>query len=408
MLKKKIIFLKGSNQKGASTIILALIVLVFMSLTAIGITKLTIAEKKRVKSTSVSAEAYQKADEAMECALWGRNEIISNCSDKSHSDDLYYFPHNIAKNLCDSGYSETITPYHLGTENTIEDIPICAGPLYISLFTTKGEAEGEESAFTDGITKQRGVGATVHTSTETGSSLFKPYVCCNKIAVKGEVRASFADECNDEILTDDNGPNPDNGGRGWLEYWEPCGNICEDPCAYYDTSLDPYEEGETDDQESSLYNVANTSEKEGAHWCWTNTDILSSSPAYEDQGSICYCMYNHNFGENPSSDANYWKHPDVEGFCDPCNRLEGMSSACGGEVGSICSDLAENGKDYFDNVTTYEDIWGDLGEPPADCQGTLSINNCYSCNCPNFINAKEDNKKFCEESCGEDYSCRTP
>jgi hypothetical protein len=405
MLKKKIIFLKGNNQKGASTIILALIVLVFMSLTAIGITKLTIAEKKRVKSTSVSAVAYQKADEAMECALWGRNEIIKNCSNKSPSDDLYYFPHNIAKNLCDSGYSETITPYHLGTGNTIEGIPICAGPLYISLFTTKGEAEGEESAFTDGITKQRGVGATVHTSTEAGSSLFKPYVCCNKIAVKGKVRASFEDECNDGILTDDNGPNPDNGGRGWLEYWEPCSNICEDPCAYYDTSLDPYEEGETDDQESSLYNVANTSEKEGAHWCWTDTDILSSSPADENQGSICYCMYNHDFEGDAlqdALDANYWNHPDTENFCSPCNRLFN-SSACEGGTGNVCGDLAENGG--LDLVKDH--IWGTGGEPPEGCRGVLDENNCYSCNCESFTNEHVDFCASCSITAGI-YACGNP
>ena len=404
--------LEKLSQKGASVIILALIIMVFMSITILGITKLTISEKKRAKSTSVSAEAYQKADEAMECALWGRNEIIKACSDKTIDVDSefynLYFPQDIAsKNVYCNKYEGKIEPHHLVTDadgiNTMEKIPTCASPLYISLFTSKGKVEiGEDdNAFTGAMTKQRGIGATVHTSDgESGSSLFKPYVCCNKIASKGSIDMTIAARCNSietpgnsSVLDNDNGP----GNHGWLEdhYWEPCANIClEDPCAYYNTELDP----DPDEDADSLYDTGDD-EREGAHWCWTD----GINAKLETEGSMCNCMSEHT-NSNIGDEYKYWIHPDIEDFCSPCSRQDNSLTCNVESTGNICRDMANNVGQEEMTAEQINKIWGTGGEPPESCQGVLTENNCYSCNCSTFEIA---NPSFCDDctKTSEVYDC---
>ncbi|MEA3273201.1 MAG: hypothetical protein U9Q72_01220 [Patescibacteria group bacterium] len=374
-------YLNKTSQKGASIIILALIIMVFMSVTIIGITKLTIAEKKRAKSTSVSAEAYQKADEAMECALWGRNKIIETCSNNDDNDDdvidMLFFPQDIRSHYC-SQYSEEIKPYHLGTDNSLEVIKTCASPLYISLFTSTGQAkiEASENALTGEMTKQRGIGATVHTSDGPSDSiLFKPYVCCNRIASKGTIIPVSGTRCNGGVLDDDEGPDNE---RGWLDYWEPCANIClQDPCAYYNTgltnSLNPNE---------LLDEVA---KRNGAHWCWTN-GAGSGFGAPETPGTLYNCMLSHTNDDN-GDDAKYWNHPDVEGFCSVCNRLDVTGIDTYARTGNICRAMADN----VDGVN--DTVWGNLGKPiNSEDQGALGLDDCYSCNCAGFETAYPD---FC-------------
>ena len=377
--------LEKLSQKGASVIILALIIMVFMSITILGITKLTISEKKRAKSTSVSAEAYQKADEAMECALWGRNEIIKACSNKDENNNLY-FPQDITNEpaYC-SKYEGNVEPHHLETDdsgiNTMEEIPPCASPFYISLFTSKGKVESE-NYFTGKMTKQRGIGATVHTSDgDSESSLFKPYVCCNKIADKGDIDLTIKNKCNSvgNVLTDDHGPDDD---RGWLDYWEPCGTICKfDSCAYYNTGL-------TDDLSDDEFLDENT--KEGARWCWTNDS--------DAVGGLRYCMINHTTAD--TDDAKYWNHPDIEGFCSACNRVE--KNGTDARTGNICGEMASNvGAENVDI-----EVWntGGLPLPPEGCQGALRTNNCYSCNCSTFNTANQDFCNACSPI-GGIYEC---
>ena len=405
--------LEKLNQKGASVIILALIIMVFMSITILGITKLTISEKKRAKSTSVSAEAYQKADEAMECALWGRNRIIEVCSDKTiiDSSSIYYnlyFPQDITGEYC-SDYDGKVKPHHLVTDpdtgnNIMEKITTCASPFYISLFTSKGTVKIEEgdNAFTGKMTKQRGIGATVHTSDgDSESSLFKPYVCCNKIAIKGDIDATIEARCNSmgtiehpSVLDNDNGL----GDHGWLEnnYWEPCANIClEDDCAYYNTELDPYDVDDLPvNNDDSLYDF-NDDRKEGAHWCWTNEIGFGDLGT---EGHLYNCMSIHIDAD--TDDAKYWNHPDVAGFCSVCNRLD--IDGTDERTGNICGEMAIN----VGNVNPA--VWGDLGDPNNSiCQGALGVNNCYSCNCVTFEAANSEICNACTQT-GEVYDCATP
>ena len=400
-------YLEKLSQKGASVIILALIIMVFMSITILGITKLTISEKKRAKSTSVSAEAYQKADEAMECALWGRNKIIKACSDKDEDNNLY-FPQDITSEpaYCNK-YEGNVEPFHLGGENPddpleLTSIPTCASPFYISLFTSKGKVKIEEgdNAFTGKITKQRGIGATVHTSDgDSESSLFEPYVCCNKIAIKGDIDATIEARCNSmgtiehpSVLDNDNGL----GDHGWLEnnYWEPCANIClEDDCAYYNTELDPYDVDDLPvNNDDSLYDF-NDDRKEGAHWCWTNEIGFGDLGT---EGHLYNCMSIHIDAD--TDDAKYWNHPDVAGFCSVCNRLD--IDGTDERTGNICGEMAIN----VGNVNPA--VWGDLGDPNnPTCQGALGSNNCYSCNCGNFKTANLDFCDTCTPDANEVYEC---
>ena len=177
---------------------------------------------------------------------------------------------------------------------------------------------------------------------------------------------------NPNILASDNGPD---NSRGWLEdhYWEPCTNIClEDSCAYYNTGL-------TKDLSDDEFLDEDTAE--GAHWCWTDEINAKLGTA----GSMCNCMSEHT-DSAVGDEYKYWIHPDIEEFCSPCHRRDNSLTCNGESTGNICSNMAKK-VGYPEEISGEQinKIWGTGGLPPESCQGVLTENNCYFCNCnPNL------------------------
>ncbi|MBU2025479.1 MAG: hypothetical protein ABIC19_02945 [Patescibacteria group bacterium] len=407
---------KKIKQNGAATIILALIVLIFMALTVGGATKLIIEEKKRTKSTEISARAYQKADEAAECALWARKMLIKNGNDKNYpalpAAKEMIFPKNILETsggYC-SGYGNGEirmyheTPYVSGTDQTDWKTPNwdCASANWIRGFVTEGSFIGDNIIEGKSTTKTRSVGATVDIvfSQET-----KPFVICNRMADGGIIRSKYRIapySCSTSYLTDD--PGPSQTSRGWLTLWPECLGNCTEACAYYNTS-----KTEALAPEDIWGDPAVSIGKTGANWCYKYPQWYSYQLS-----SLCQCLTDN------AADAYFWKHKQVEEveFCGACKRLtqdirEGLiqagravSDTCGGSssgdgTGALCMQAPIGDPELSPN------IWGTGGLPSnASCRGVLNDNNCWACYCSAFYQEHTDmcNSPVCSAG-GGNYNC---
>lgn len=385
----------GKNEKGATMIIMALMAMVMVAISVTGTAALILNAKKQSKSTGTSSAAYMKAEEAAECALWGRLEAL-RCANSTTGPDCNFpnvnarmFPKDVSGHYCNSTkYIGNIDYFHdtFGTE-----VPACSSPIWITGMYSKGSEEST-GQFADQSTKMRGLGVTVKTPS---SATIKPFISCNKMAEYGNTNVGGRNYtgCNATNPTGKaNDPGPSSpADRGWLEFWPECKGLCADPCSYYDTSLD--------DGKPSVYDATDT-RIEGAHWCWTkHLDGISV-----DEGTMCKCLDTHK--GDADAGLKYWKHPDIiaENFCDPCRRLEEDVrdqldyNSCNGQDGNTAGSLCSQIPSEITDNPAYNAIWGAGGKPgDASNRGILTASNPYSCMCSAF-RSYGSNEIWCEDN----------
>lgn len=416
MSARKIMRSSHSSEDGAIMIILALITMAFIAIVVVATSQMLLNEKRRVKSTAVSAIAYQKAEERIECALWGRQQALIQANTNplpipsAPNPASAMFPLSIRNTYCTPPYAADIEKlYHVVGGGGTWEVPSCASPLWVTGILTKGSSSSS-GAFTDFSLKIRGVGATVQAS---DSTVIKPFVACNKLAEAGNTALSVPSrpynnpatcpltDTNGDTIPDRNGleadPGPSGGvNRGWLNFWPECSGTCfADPCAYYDTDVD-----NTSYPSNNLFASSNliAGNNQGAHWCWT--ERLNRIAAGE--GTMCECMELH------PNELRYWSHPDVAAvnFCSPCYRLSqnirttlGINS-CDGTTGEMTGNACAAAPAGVNAA-----VWGLAGLPPLACRGVLTDTNCWACNCPAFRAA--NSASFCDNParCNGVYNC---